>query len=165
MKQSAGQTAFLYFNFVDKLMIRPKRSLYITTLAASFMMVTVVGCGTAHDSNAGSPDVTVDITQVQRAQKMNKEQQIASAQKHLAGKLQIEESEITLTSAQAVTWRSGAMGCPKPDMMYTMALVPGILIVLNVTGRSYRYHASTNGEPAYCPAERVESAGGGPTDM
>ena len=145
-------------------------SVYKASMLAGLMVVSVVGCGASHPPNGsseGSLDLATnaDPAPVTIRQKMNREQQIAHAKKHLAEKLKIDQSEISLAGAQAVTWRSGAMGCPKPGMMYTMALVPGMLMVLNVAGRSYRYHASTNGEPAYCPAERAESPGGSPADM
>jgi hypothetical protein len=42
-------------------------------------------------------------------------------------------------------------------MMYTQALVPGFRIVLNARGALLAYHASADGQPMFCPAERVVS--------
>ena len=49
-----------------------------------------------------------------------------------------------------VTWPNGAMGCPKPGMAYTQALIPGYRIVLEAEGRTYHYHAREHGEPFFC---------------
>ena len=40
---------------------------------------------------------------------------------------------------------------------YTMAIVPGVLILLRADGEVYRYHARRNGTPFYCPTDRVEA--------
>jgi hypothetical protein len=41
------------------------------------------------------------------------------------------------------------------------ALIPGVLIRLQVSGDTYRYHASKNGQPFYCPAELAQSPAAG----
>ena len=70
--------------------------------------------------------------------------------RRLGGKLR------TLSETQPVTWRSGALGCPRPEMSYTQALVPGILIILKAHDTVYRYHSKLAGQPFYCPRKRVE---------
>jgi hypothetical protein len=61
---------------------------------------------------------------------------------------------VRLAVAEAVTWSDGSLGCGKPGMNYTMALVPGYRIVYAVkTGRSereYAYHAGRRGYFVYC---------------
>ncbi len=54
---------------------------------------------------------------------------------------------IAVASALAVTWSDGSLGCPQPDMMYTQALVPGYLLVLEVDGERVEYHGAA-GEAA-----------------
>jgi hypothetical protein len=57
----------------------------------------------------------------------------------------VEQAQITLLRAEAVTWRDGSLGCPQPGMMYTQALVPGYRVVLEAGGRQLDYHASESG--------------------
>lgn len=90
-------------------------------------------------------------------QKLSRNVQIQNAVEDLAQRLSIETSDITPLSASQVTWRSGAMGCPKPGHQYTQALVPGMLIVLGAAGKHYRYHGSVSGKPNYCPSNRAET--------
>ena len=87
---------------------------------------------------------------------MNLNEQFSFSRKDLADRLGIELDSITLAGARQVNWRSGALGCPKPGMSYTQALVPGVLILLNVGDEAYGYHAKSDGKPFYCPRERIE---------
>jgi hypothetical protein len=59
----------------------------------------------------------------------------------LADRFGVEPSAITTVSVEEVTWRSGAIGCPQPDMNYTQSLVPGTRVVLELDGTQYEYHA------------------------
>jgi hypothetical protein len=64
-------------------------------------------------------------------------------------------ADIKVVSEEAVTWPDGSLGCPKPGMMYTQALVPGYRIVLQAGEQTLNYHAMSRGRPFYCPAGRV----------
>jgi hypothetical protein len=59
----------------------------------------------------------------------------------LAERQGVDPATITVISDEDVTWRSGAIGCPDPDMMYTQALVPGTRIILELDGSRYKYHS------------------------
>ena len=83
-------------------------------------------------------------------------EQIQFAENELAQRLGIEPESITLSEASQVNWRSGALGCPKPGMSYTQALVPGSLIFLKVGDEIHAYHAKHGGKPFYCPGNRAE---------
>lgn len=61
-----------------------------------------------------------------------------------------ERSAINVVSAQAVTWSDGSLGCPKPGVMYTQALVDGFQIIFDVAGERYDYHLSDNGNFVLC---------------
>jgi hypothetical protein len=88
---------------------------------------------------------------------MNLKGQIEFSKKDLAQRLDVPPDAVKVSSASQVTWRSGALGCPEPDMTYTDALVPGAVIYLQVDNMFYAYHAKFAGEPFYCPRERVEA--------
>ena len=77
-------------------------------------------------------------------------QLVLSAKEDLSKRLGIQMGEIMLLSMEEVTWRDGSLGCPKPGMQYTQALVNGTLIVLSVDGRQYRYHSGRGGTPFLC---------------
>jgi len=79
------------------------------------------------------------------------------AAEHLRDRLGPEAEEISVERAEKVTWRSGALGCPEPDMMYTQALVPGYRIVLGAGKQHYHYHGAEGHAPFPCPQERAES--------
>lgn len=87
---------------------------------------------------------------------MSVDAQIEAARQHLARSQGVELSRIGVERALAVTWSSGALGCPEPGMNYTMALVPGVLIRLTADDETYSYHAGTGGAPFFCPPERAE---------
>jgi hypothetical protein len=112
---------------------------HLATIVAAF--IGVVACANAQIAEQRS--LTID-------------EQISMAREDLAKTLAVSVDDITVDTARMVNWRSGAAGCPKPGMNYTMAVVPGVLIILNVGGELYRYHAGRNGQPSYCPAERAE---------
>lgn len=87
---------------------------------------------------------------------MDLSEQIAFAVRDLAQRLGVQEDSIGTAAVRQVSWRSGALGCPSPGKSYTQALVPGLLILLQVGEEAYGYHAAEGGQPFYCPRERVE---------
>lgn len=76
----------------------------------------------------------------------------------------IGREEIAIERAEAVVWRDGSLGCPKPGMMYTQALIPGYRVVLNAGGEQYNYHASESGRFMLCeqglPGQIIPPGGG-----
>ncbi len=104
-------------------------------------------------------DVTVTKPGVEasgRAQK-TADEQFQFAKEDLARRLTVDADDIELKTVRHIHWRSGAVGCPKPGMSYSMSIIPGVLILLQVDGEIYRYHAKQNGTPFYCPADMAES--------
>ncbi|MEL6544020.1 MAG: hypothetical protein AAFQ82_05305 [Myxococcota bacterium] len=71
-----------------------------------------------------------------------------------------QDFEIELVSADRVTWRTAALGCPKPGMMYMTALAPGVRIHLKAQGSRYAYHAGRNSKPFLCESGAEEPASG-----
>ena len=62
----------------------------------------------------------------------------------------VDASEVTVAGYADVTWRDGSLGCPQPGKMYTMALVPGHQLVLEVGGDLASYHAAQDKPFSYC---------------
>ena len=63
--------------------------------------------------------------------------------------------QVELARIERVTWPDGSLGCPREDMAYTQALVPGWRMTLAAGGRSFEYHASERGLVVYCPPGRA----------
>ncbi len=59
----------------------------------------------------------------------------------LAARQQAGVEAIQVLRAEAVVWRDGSLGCPKPGLMYTQALVDGYWVVLRLNGREWDYRA------------------------
>jgi len=68
----------------------------------------------------------------------------------LATREGVDRGDIEVVSAEEVTWRDGSLGCAKPEMAYTQALVPGTRIRLRLGGRQYDYHAGGGTAPFHC---------------
>lgn len=137
-------------------MVSYRSSCGYALLSVVVLMMTATTSSAATNPTSASQDSIKYAHSADMANK-SRDQQVALAKLSLADTLQISESQISLLSIQSVTWRSGALGCPKPGMMYTQALVPGVLVLLKVGESIYRYHASVGGTPAYCPAERAQT--------
>ena len=74
----------------------------------------------------------------------------ASARDDLAKRLSLPAAQIDLLEFSQVTWPDGSLGCPKPGMMYTQALVGGVLIRLRAGETIYEYHSGGSGAAFYC---------------
>lgn len=73
---------------------------------------------------------------------------VAGARADLAARLGVAPDTIAVEGVHAVVWPDGSIGCPRPGMNYTQALVEGALIALRAGGAAYSYH-SAGGRPAF----------------
>ena len=78
---------------------------------------------------------------------------VADAAEAAARHLGVEQGDLTLLDWSLVTWPNGAMGCPKPGMMYTQALVPGFIVRFQHGGETVTVHAAEGGNPAFVPVD------------
>jgi len=84
-------------------------------------------------------------------------EQFSAAVADLSSRTGIAAVEIAVTEARAVNWGSGALGCPEKGKNYTQSIVPGMLLLLQADGKTYRYHGGAAGEPFHCPDARAEA--------
>lgn len=82
----------------------------------------------------------------------SRDDEVQAAREDLARRLGTGADSIEVVRREDVTWRDGSLGCPKPGMSYTQALVNGQLIVLRANGIDYEYHAASGRTPFYCPS-------------
>lgn len=72
------------------------------------------------------------------------------AKQDLAARLAVQASLIETVSAQYVTWRDSALGCPEPGHESLQVLTSGTHIKLSVNGRIFHYHSGGNRSPFLC---------------
>ena len=77
---------------------------------------------------------------------------VIESKRQLAESLGVDPSSIDVVVVEELQWNNGALGCPKPDMAYTQALVPGYRIVLEHGGARHPFHGRDGGEPFPCPS-------------
>lgn len=123
----------------------------------------ILACSACSQSDTGLNTGNADGVEVNNqenelvASGNSTDQQIDDAITDLVARTGVAEDSVVVTSARAVTWSSGALGCPKQGKSYTDALVPGLQVLLQAGGTTYHYHGR-NGMPlVYCPAERRQA--------
>ena len=75
---------------------------------------------------------------------------VAQVSQDLAKRLQIDVSEVTLISSEAVEWSDSSLGCPEPGMMYMMVITPGYRLVLEANKQLFEYHTGRNDHFVFC---------------
>ncbi|WP_442574441.1 hypothetical protein ACSBPH_11335 [Microbacterium sp. F51-2R] len=55
-----------------------------------------------------------------------------------------------LVSATAITWMSGALGCPQPGRSYAQSLVEGMRAIVEIDGAIYDYRFGRGDHPRLC---------------
>ena len=135
--------------------IELKRADLLLPVAALVVGLIAVSASCSHTEKQSDPESQPDETAVVKMP-MNLNGQIDFSIKDLAKRLDVSPDSIKVSGARRVTWRSGALGCPKPGISYTDALVPGSVIYLQVDNAIHAYHGKIGSEPFYCPRERAE---------
>lgn len=62
----------------------------------------------------------------------------------------LRADDIVVVKAESVVWPDGSLGCPEPDMMYTMATVNGYHVVLETPEGTFDFRVSDNGNFRLC---------------
>lgn len=83
--------------------------------------------------------------------------QVQAAIADVAAREGVDPSEVSVAGYTTLTWNDGSLGCPEPGRMYTQALVPGELLVLQIEERLFSYHAATGKTFAYCAKPQIPS--------
>jgi hypothetical protein len=56
----------------------------------------------------------------------------------------------TIVTARQATWPDGSLGCPKPGMVYTQAIVQGYQLVFDVASVTFDYRLTASGNAVLC---------------
>lgn len=128
-------------------------------LAAGILLVALTGCsgGTvstpsgepAPSSSAPTPSASASVSGIPS---IVSPARWAAIEKDLLSRG--VDATPALVSAEAVTWRDGSLGCPRPGMKYTQALVDGMQVVVEAGGRQYDYRFGTGDTPRLCEPQR-----------
>lgn len=86
----------------------------------------------------------------------------------LSARVTLRAEDLTVVTAESVVWADGSLGCPEPDMMYTMATVNGYHVVLETPDGTFDYRVTQNGSfrlcenPPFVPVSPIDT--GPPTE-
>ncbi len=76
--------------------------------------------------------------------------EVLAAVDDMAQRMDVEAQEVTVAGHAKVTWPDGSIGCPQKGMQYTMALVPGEQLILQVGDTYASYHKGRQAAFSYC---------------
>lgn len=120
--------------------------------ALAFAVLTL-GCGASvSDDQAKEPTASPPTPSREPTESAGPTGLAPLAIADLATRLDVDPVLIEVVADEAVTWSDGSLGCAKPDMMYTQALVEGSRIILRVDEKDYEYHSSGSSAPFWCEA-------------
>lgn len=117
--------------------------------AASLLTVLLLapGCGPTDDTVKEQP---MDTPPPSASSGVDPSEQARAAVDDLAARLQTDPAAIEVVAEEPVTWRDGSLGCARPGMSYTQAMVEGLRITLRVDGADHEYHSSGDRQPFWC---------------
>lgn len=72
----------------------------------------------------------------------------------LSEEIGVDRKDIELIHLSRFNWPDSALGCPKPGMSYTQAIVPGYLVLLKNGVNQYRVHLG-DGRGLVCELKRM----------
>jgi hypothetical protein len=117
----------------------------VAALAATAIMLVLGGCGQAAGPAGSEPPTAAPEGRVSDKPDTGTNGPsrgvAADAVRDLSRRLGVDPAEVTVVSAEEVTWRDASLGCPRPGMMYPQVLTDGSRVVLEAQGRRYEYHA------------------------
>ena len=85
---------------------------------------------------------------------MDEEQAVKLAIAELESELGAAPDQVKLVHAARFTWPDSSLGCPKPGMQYSQALVTGYLVLMTYDNKQHRVHVG-NGRAILCPLDRI----------
>ena len=79
-------------------------------------------------------------------------QEIAPVITAIAEDLDVPASSLQVITVEPRDWPDTSLGCPEPDMLYAQVITPGYLILVEVSGERFEYHADERGNIVRCPS-------------
>jgi len=72
----------------------------------------------------------------------------------------VDPASVVLVSVKPVTWMDGSLGCPKPGVMYTQAVVPGFRVIVRAGDRKLDYRVGRSGTAKRCDSGATSGSDG-----
>lgn len=116
------------------------------------------GSGDTSTATEGSTTITGDIDQ-------GLQPYIDLAVGDLTQRLSTKVENVIVTSATVVVWPDSSLGCPAPGQEYAQVTTDGALILLQVDGTEYPYHAGGSRLPFLCEKPGKSLTGTKTTDL
>ncbi|WP_374689884.1 hypothetical protein [Promineifilum sp.] len=69
---------------------------------------------------------------------------------NLSTEMGLSLDQISIVSAEPMTWPNAALGCPQEGMAYAEVQVEGTIITLEAAGQQYTYHTGGTGNFVLC---------------
>ncbi len=113
---------------------------YATAAAVASIMLVVGACGGTGSPTADQPEKSV-TEKTPSAGEPHRTGAVGDAVDDLSRRLGVDPADISVVSAEEVTWRDGSLGCPRPGMMYTEVLSYGSKVVVESQGLRFEFHA------------------------
>jgi anti-sigma factor RsiW len=118
------------------------------------LALSLVGCAAT-----GSETPMTSVPRTPTTQRPAHERVVDAARADAARRSGLPAAQLAVVALESVTWADGSLGCPRPDMAYTQALVPGYRVRLQVGTEVWDYHASERGGVVLCPPGRSKEPG------
>jgi hypothetical protein len=112
------------------------RVLHLAARALVALAVLAFGCGDEEPAAPGIPTMTAQPGSLPAADLLD------VARADLARRLGVDVNDIGVVESCALTWPDGSIGVAEPGRVYTQALVPGWLAILEHDSQEYRYHGA-----------------------
>ena len=129
----------------------------ISVLTSALVLTSCAGWPGASDlqvasSSTESRDADADRNprHATKAPRSVLQQMVKMARQDLADILDIDQALIETLSAEHVTWRDSALGCPEVGNEYMQVLTSGTRIRLQWDGQVFEYHSGGNRPPFLC---------------
>jgi hypothetical protein len=75
----------------------------------------------------------------------------ASLTAAIAEDLGVSPETVQVVSMEPRNWPDSSLGCPQPDMLYAQVVMPGYLVLVDVSGERIEYHTDERGTVVRCP--------------
>jgi hypothetical protein len=79
-----------------------------------------------------------------------KEEVVEAVKADLAERLEIDQAEISVVSAESRDWEDASLGCPEEGEMYAQVITHGFQIILEANGTEYDYRTDDLGSFKLC---------------
>lgn len=77
-------------------------------------------------------------------------QDVAALLPAIAQDLDVPVDSVQVLSVESRNWPDSSIGCPQPDMLYAQVVTPGYLVLVEVSGEPFEYHADERGNVVRC---------------